>query len=141
MEDKNIIGKIAEALINLEAQGELILTTSYPNAVATSIFHSALKVWFDETAKYDEPIECTIPYLLEQAVLEIVARFRVQNLRAREIVNAQYNEWLKTRTMKDIAEIVWHETPREMAARAYYHIELGKPDNRDLEYLEWRKRY
>ncbi|GGC64133.1 hypothetical protein [Undibacterium terreum] len=139
MEDKIIVGKISEALINLEEKGELVLTTSSLDTVARFVFHSALESWFDEIRKSEEPIECTIPYLLEQTVLEVAARFAVQNGRATEIVNSYYNEWFNSRTMKEIAEIYWHETPREMAGRAYYRIVLGKPDNRDLEYLEWRK--
>lgn len=141
MEDKNVIGKISEALIRLEEQGELVLTTSSLDMVARSVFHSALEAWFEETARIEEPIECTIPHLLELTVLEVVARFGVEKSRAKEILNSYYNEWLKTRTMAEIAEIYWHETPREIAGRAYYHIELGKPDNRDLEYLDWRKNH
>lgn len=141
VEDKKIIEKVAKALVSLEAQGELVLTTNSTERMARSVFHSALEAFFDDTLKTEEPIECTIPHLLELTISEVIARFGTQDHRAREIVNSYYNEWFKTRTVKEIAEIYWHETPREMAGLAYYHIELGKPDNRDLEYLEWRQRH
>jgi hypothetical protein len=139
LEDQSIVDRISAALCTLEEQGDLVLTTAHPDKVARFIFHSALAEWLEEIGDSEEPIECTIPHLLVQTAAEVEARFGVQHSRALEISNLYYNEWLKTRTMKEIAEIYWHETPQEMARRAYYHIELGKPDNRDLEYLEWRK--
>lgn len=123
----------------LEEQGELVLTTTSIDKLARFIFHDALASWFDQLENIEEPIECTIPHLLHQTITEVEARFEVHNARAKEIVNLYYSTWLKVRTMKEIAEIYWHETPSEIARRAYYHIELGKPDNRDLDYLEWRK--
>lgn len=138
--DKEMLEKIVQALHQLERQGELILTTSFPQQAARTIFHSALEAWFDDAVKVEQPIECTMPHLLEQTVLEVVARFGVPDRRASEIVNAYYKQWRQTRTLPEMAEVYWHETPHEMAARAYYHIELGKPDERDLEYLAWRRR-
>jgi hypothetical protein len=137
LDDKYLIDGISAALKALEEQGELVITSSTPEKLARHIFHSALEPWFKESESLDEPIECTITHLLEQTVTEVEATFSLSNLRAREIVNSYYKEWLKTRSIKEIAEIFWHETPTEMANRAFYHIELGKPDNRDLEYTEW----
>lgn len=69
------------------------------------VFHSALEAFLDHTLKTEEPIECTIPHLLELTVSKVIARFGTQDHRAREIVNSYYNEWFKTRTVKEIAEI------------------------------------
>lgn len=132
-----MVDGISAALKVLEEQGELVVTSNTPETMARFIFHRALEAWFKEMYRIEEPIECTITHLLEQTVSEVEAKFDLENLRAREVVNSYYREWLKTRSVKEIAEIFWHETPTEMANRAYYHIELGKPDNRDLEYSEW----
>ncbi|MGX9772805.1 hypothetical protein ACWYXN_04750 [Janthinobacterium aestuarii] len=140
MEDKKIVEQITQTLLGLEEQGELVLTTMFPERVAELIFNTAIKAWLKDALKADEPIECTIPHLLKLTASEMVARFGVEQRHASEIVYRYYNEWLKTRTMAEVAEIYWHETPFEIAGRAYYHIELGNPDNRDLDYLEWRKR-
>ncbi|SDG94172.1 MULTISPECIES: hypothetical protein [unclassified Janthinobacterium] len=140
MEDKKIVEQITEALLSLEERGELVLTTTFPERAAELLFNTAIKAWLEEALKADEPIECTIPHLLKLTAGEIAARFGVEQHHAREIAYSYYKEWLKTRTMAEVAEIYWHETPFEIAGRAYYHIELGNPDNRDLDYLEWRKR-
>jgi hypothetical protein len=139
LDDRSIVAKISVALSKLEEQGELILTTAFPENVARFVLHSALEAWFVELGNMEEPIECTIPHLLEQTACEVETGFAVHKTRAKEIANAYFNVWLKTHSMREIAEIYWHETPREIAGRAYYHIEMGRPDNRDLEYLEWRK--
>ena len=138
-ERETVIQKISETLTALEARGDLFITTANPRQIAGAIFHATLESWFEEFVGGDEPIETTITHLLEQTSYEVEAKFNVPLTRAKEIVNSYYNEWLKLRSMKEIAEIYWHETPREMANRAYYYIELGRPDNRDLDYLDWRK--
>lgn len=137
MDDKCLVDGISTALKALEGQGELVITSTTPEKLARFIFHATLEAWFKELGGVDEPIECTITHLLEQTVSEIEAKFGLQNLRAREIVDAYYGEWLRNRSMREIAEVFWHETPSEMANRVYYHVELGKPDSRDLEYSDW----
>ncbi|MES2261138.1 MAG: hypothetical protein V4724_21695 [Pseudomonadota bacterium] len=137
LNEKCIVDGISQALKDLEEQGELVITSTTPEKLARLIFHAALENWFKEMGEIEEPIECTITHLLGRTVAETEAKFDLQNSRAREVVNSYYREWLKTRSIKEIAEIFWHETPQEMANRAYYHIELGKPDNRDLEYSAW----
>lgn len=137
MEDKKIIEKISQTLLSLEEKGELVLTTTFPERVAEVIFHSMLKARFDE--KFDEPMECTMPYLLDITAKELTGQFGVEDFRAREIVNRYYKKWLETRTVAEVAEIYWHETPHEIARRAYYHVELGNSDDRDLAYLDWRQ--
>ena len=139
MEDSKIIEKISEALLNLEEQGEIVITSTMLPRLSRTIFHSAIEGWIEESGLLDEPIECSIPHLLEQTVSELANGFSIDVERATAIVNAYYNKWTEVRDLKEIAEIFWHETPREMARRAYYHIEMGKEDNRDLEYLAWRK--
>ncbi len=131
--------KILEALKSLEDQGEIVITSNFPDKIAEIIFNNALETWIQENLLEEEPIETTMPYLLEQTIKQVIARFSIQNDRARKIVNNYYNKWLESRSVKEIAEIYWHETPKEMARRAYYHIELGNSDGRDLDYLEWRK--
>lgn len=137
MDYTDIIEKITETLSSLESQGELVLTTQFPGKVAEQLFHAALKSKFDELL--DEPIECTMPYLLDLTAKEMSARFALEDARAREIISSYYGAWLKTRTVAEMAQIYWHESPHEMAGRAYYHIELGKPDDRGPDYLDWRR--
>lgn len=137
MEHQKIIEEITNTLLSLEEQGELVLTTLTPGRVAEVLFGAAAKAKFDET--FDEPMECTMPHLLDLTSKELAVRFGVEAARARQIVNSHYKKWLQTRTIAETAEIYWHETPHEMAGRAYYHIELGKSDDRDLDYLAWRQ--
>ncbi len=138
---KEIRDKILDTLKSLEEDGEIIITSTMPHKIADTVFHATLETWFQEKVLEDEPMECTMPYLLEQTTLQLMRRFSCSDSHAKEIINSYYNSWLNTRSIKEVAEIYWHETPYEMAGRAYYHIELGEPDIRDLDYLEWRKHH
>lgn len=137
IEHKKIVQAFTETLLELEKQGELVLTTAFPQQAAEMLFHAALKARFAEVI--DEPVECTMPYLLQRTAVEISSRFGMEDSRAQEIVNKYYKKWCETRTIAEIAQVYWHETPHEMASRAFYHIELAKPDDRDFEYLDWRQ--
>ncbi|WP_428241048.1 hypothetical protein [Gynuella sp.] len=139
VEYKNIVEKIFDTLKALEAQGELVITSTVPQSIARTIFHAAIEDWLKELDVGHEPMECTMPYLLDQTCSELSHRFAIDSVRAREIINAYYSQWCKTRSIKEIAEIYWHETPSEMAKRAYWSVVMKKPDNRNLDYLEWRK--
>jgi hypothetical protein len=141
VEYDSVVEKISSTLRSLEEQGELVITSTMPNRVAMAIFHAALEEWLEKAGLENEPIECSMQYLLDQTCYEMSKRFQVDSDQAKKIVNSYYVLWCQTRTIKEIAEIYWHETPSEMAKRAYYCIALGKPDNRDLDYLDWRKRY
>jgi hypothetical protein len=129
--------KITERLLSLEEEGDLVLTSTSPERVAEALFHAAIKAKFAEA--FDEPIECTMPHLLDLTAAKLSARFGIEGPRAREIATCYYKKWLETRTIAEVAQVYWHETPYEMAGRAFYHIELGKPDDRDFDYLDWRK--
>jgi hypothetical protein len=137
VEHQKIIEEITDTLFSLEEQGELVLTTVAPGRVAEVLFCAAVKAKFNET--FDEPMEGTMPHLLDLTSKELSVRFGVDLSRSRQIVNIYYKKWLETRTIAEVAEIYWHQTPHEMAGRAYYHIELAKSDDRDLDYLDWRQ--
>lgn len=141
MEYDSVLEKITSSLKSLEEQGELVITTTMPDSIARVIFHSALEAWLEKSGVENEPMECTMQYLLDQTCSEILKRFSVDLDQAKDIVNSYYVLWCKTRSIKEIAEIYWHETPSEMARRAYYCIAMGKSDDRDVDYLDWRKQW
>ncbi|AJQ94169.1 hypothetical protein [Gynuella sunshinyii] len=139
MEYKNIVEKILGTLNAHEEQGELVIISTMPEIIARDIFHTAIEEWLKGLDVEHEPVECTMPYLLDQTCSKLSHRFAIELERAREIIDAYYTQWCKTRSIKEIAEIYWHETPSEMAKRAYWSVVMKKPDNRNLDYLEWRK--
>ncbi len=135
------IEKISEELLRLEDQGEIVITSTVLNSVSKSIFISAIEPWIQGHIEDHDPIESSIPCLLEDMVTKTMSIFSLEEIEATKIVNEYYKQWLLHRSQKEIAEIFWHETTHEMARRAYYTIHLGNEDSRDLEYLEWRKQY
>jgi hypothetical protein len=139
VEYKSVVEKISSTLKNLEEQGELVIISTIPDSIARAIFHSALEAWLEKSGVENDPMECTMQYLLDQTCSEISKRFSINSDQAKNIVNSYYVLWCKTRSIKEIAEIYWHETPSEMAKRAYYCIAMGKSDDRDMDYLDWRK--
>jgi len=140
MNENKLAENILQSLLELEQQGELILTTNFGPRVARSILNSVLTDLLTDFGAKDEPMECTMPYLLEQTVQEVMQRFGVPNQRAREITGRYYNSLTRDRTVEQIAERYWHETPGGMAKRSYYRVELGKNDE-DFEYLDWRREH
>lgn len=140
MDGERLVEKILQSLIELEQQGELVLTTNASSNVARYILDSALKQLVTAFRDSDEPMECTMPYLLEQTVDDVKKQFGVPSLRAREITGSYYNRLLARLTVEKIAELYWHDTPSEMAKRSYYRVELGRDDS-EFEYLDWRRKH
>jgi hypothetical protein len=140
MDSEQLVEKILLSLVELEQQGELILTTNTSSNVARYILDSALKQLVTDFRDSDEPMECTMPYLLEQTVDDVKKRFGVPSQRAREITGSYYNLLLARLAVEKIAELYWHDTPSEMAKRSYYRVELGR-DDREFEYLDWRRKH
>ncbi len=138
MDDDQLVEKILQSLVELEQQGELVLTTNSGPSVARHILHSALKQLVSAFSDADGPMESTMPYLLEQTVDVIETRFGLPSQRAREITGSYYNQLLGRLTVEKIAELYWHETTSEMAKRSYYRVELGRDDS-EFEYLDWRR--
>lgn len=140
MDREQLVEKILQSLIELEQQGELVLTTNASSNVARYILDSALKQLVTAFRDSDEPMECTMPYLLEQTVDDVKKQFGVPSQRAREITGSYYNRLLARLTVEKIAELYWHDTPSEMAKRSYYRVELGRDDS-EFEYLDWRRKH
>lgn len=140
MDDNEVVEKILLSLVKLEQQGELVLTTNSGSNVARFILHSALEQLVTAFRGPDEPMECTMPYLLEQTVDDVRKKFSVPGQRAREITGSYYNQLLGRLTVDKIAELYWHNTPSEMAKRSYYRVELGRDDS-EFEYLDWRRNH
>ncbi|MFM2479621.1 hypothetical protein [Celerinatantimonas sp. MCCC 1A17872] len=138
MNNQDCIDKISEALASLEQRGEIVLTSVFPEKVSQDIFNAAIKSWLEANIDSQEPIEIGIPYLLEEISNELVRKFSLQVDHAKETTNEYYTKWLQHCSMKEIAEIFYHETPSEMANRAYYSLVLGNEDNRDMKYIDWR---
>lgn len=140
MDDEQLVEKILQSLIELEQQGELVLTTNSGSNVARYILHSALKQLVTTFRDSDEPMEFTIPHLLEQTIDDITKQFEVPSQRAREITGSYYTWLLERLTVEKIAELYWHDTPSEMAKRSYYRVQLGRDDS-EFEYLDWRRNH
>ena len=140
MDHEQLVEKILQSLIELEQQGELVLTTNVNSNVARYILDSALKQLVTAFRDSDEPMECTMPYLLEQTVDDVKKQFGVPSQRAREITGSYYNRLLAHLAVEKIAELYWHDTPSEMAKRSYYRVELGQDDS-EFEYLDWRRKH
>lgn len=139
MDGEPLVEKILQSLVELEQEGELVLTTNSGSSVARYILDSALKqlATFRDS---DAPIECTMPHLLEQTIDEVKKRFGVPSQRAREITGSYYNRLLARLTVEKIAELYCHDTPSEMAKRSYYRVELDRDDS-EFEYLDWRRKH
>ena len=135
------IEKILETLLGLESKGDIVITTTTPKSIAQAIFHSSIELLLNNKEQSEALIECDIPYLLEETATHLSAVFLQSESHSNKIVNAFYHKLLQRLNMREIAEMIWHETPFEIALLSYYCIELNNSDSRDLEYLEWRKKY
>uniref|UniRef100_UPI00131B1558 hypothetical protein n=1 Tax=Thaumasiovibrio subtropicus TaxID=1891207 RepID=UPI00131B1558 len=73
--EEKIIKKLSETLISLEEKGEIVITSTNVDGISSAIFESVLEEYLKET---EEPIEMSIPYLLEKIVVELSQRFDVE---------------------------------------------------------------
>ena len=140
MDGEQLVEKTLQSLVELEQEGELVLTTNSGSSVARYILDSALKQLVTTFRDSDAPIECTMPHLLEQTIDEVKNRYGVPSQRAREITGSYYNRLLARLPVEKIAELYWHDTPSEMAKRSYYRVELDRDDS-EFEYLDWRRKH
>ncbi|QRY79364.1 hypothetical protein JVX91_28010 [Pseudomonas sp. PDNC002] len=140
VEHQKFVDVILRSLRELEERGDIIVTTTTPALIARSIIHSLSESILSE-AESETIIECDIPYLLEETSEKVSLLFSKDMGRSREIVNAFYQDLLERLSMRQIAEMIWHETPSEIARLSYYCVELKKGFSRDLDYLDWRKDY
>lgn len=141
MNYEKYLKKIDTALALLEERGEIVITTTIPQNISKIIFHSVFEELLDSGDQSDALIECDIPYLLEQTATNLSSIFSLNEEHSKSIVNIFYNRLLQRLSMREIAEMIWHETPFEMSLLSYYCIELKNLDSRDFEYIDWRKKY
>lgn len=137
---QNYIEKIDQVLKDLEERGEVMLISTNPEYISKFIFHSIVEQILKDH-KRDFVIESDIPYLLEIIAQNVSSIFSEDSINAERIVNEFYHELLSSRTMSEIAELIHHEGLFEIALRAFYNIKLKNIDNRDLNYINWRKQY
>ena len=78
MDGEQLVEKILQSLVELEQEGELVLTTNSGSSVARYILDSALKQLVTTFRDSDAPIECTMPHLLEQTIDEVPGRAPVR---------------------------------------------------------------
>ena len=138
--NQNYIEKIDQVLKDLEDKGEVMLISTNPKYIPKFIFHSIVEEMLKDRYS-DFLIESDIPYLLERVAQEVSLIFSEDIKNAERIANEFYHKLLYRYTMVQVAEIIHHETPFEIALRAFYSIELKNIDNRDFNYLDWRKQY
>lgn len=141
MDKQEYIDKIDALLHELEGRGEIVITSVIPQYISKAIFHSIAEEMLSREKESEFIIECDIPYLLEQTASHLSSVFGEEMESAKGIVNDFYHMQLERLTMPQVAELIHHETPFEIALLAYYCCKLGKSGFRDLEYLDWRKKY
>lgn len=141
MNYENIIERIDAELERLEENGEIVITTTIPKSVSKAIYHAAIAECFDDADRNEALIECSIPHLLEQTSINLSSIFSLDLDDSKGIVDAFYKRLLLRLSMREIAEMIWHETPFEIALLSYYCVKLKNLDTRDFEYIDWRKKY
>ncbi|MBB4865768.1 hypothetical protein HNP46_004669 [Pseudomonas nitritireducens] len=139
IDNQKYVDVILESLRKIEDRGDIVITTTTPTSIARSIIHSLSEAFLGEAEESEAIIECDIPYLLEETSQKVSLFFSKDIARSREIVNAFYKSLLERLSMRQIAEMIWHETPSEIARLSYYSVELKREFDRDLVYLDWRK--
>ena len=141
MDKKEYIEKIDAILLDLESRGEIVITSPIPQYISKSIFHSVVECMLESADESDFIIECDIPHLLEQVASHLSSVFSEDIESSKIIVNDFYHRQLRRLSMQQIAELIHHETPFEIALLSYYCVKLKNSDSRDFEYIDWRKKY
>lgn len=138
---KKYIDEIDSVLKDLEDRGEIVLVSSRPGFVSKTIFSAVIKSIIEEKEESEFIIECDIPYLLEQIAENIRSVFSEDAESSKCIANNFYHRLLNRLSMREVAELIHHETPFEIALLSYYCVKFDRGDSRDFKYMDWRKKY
>ncbi len=140
MNKELMIESLDKALSELEASGDLVVTTAIPSDVSEALYLSIINQ-LESCAENDDlpPAEIRIEAILSKSSDYIVNLFSLTINEAKEVSYNFYKYCKGFKSELEIADYFAHEGPMEIALTAYFCIELGKDRFGDSEYLDWRQ--
>lgn len=139
MNATDLTSTLLAGLLELEQSGDLVLTHPNPMVLADQLCAKVIRKWSLESL--DLPIESAIDYEMKSSAKHLAETFHVGDAEATGIVERFVRDLGSSRTPKEVAELLSHQGPQEIALGAYFcaHLQRGKYYGSD--YLDWRKNH
>ncbi len=136
--DANEISRVLlEGLLELEQSGDLVIIHTAPLKLADSLHSKIIQRWADEFAEAP-PHEVIIADGVRHSTQYVQEYFALSYPEALGVVERFVEERRQERTMGELADLVAHQGPQDIAMGAYYCVYLQRGNYYDPGYLAWR---
>lgn len=138
MNTNEIANELLSGLLELEQNGDLVITHTSPPSLADKLCSRVIQKWAQEFLDCP-PFEVVVEDGVKSATNYLEAVFEMVESDARSVVEKFVSHLLVNRPLGMVAELVAHQGPEDVALGAYYCMHLQKGEYYDSGYLEWRK--
>lgn len=138
MERRELAEALLAGLIDLETSGDVVLIHSAPSALADRLCSAILQRWSREF-QVDPPEEVVIEEGIQASSRCLEQAFGIEAEQALVMVRDFVRSLAADRTRREMAQLLSHQGPQEIADGAFYCIHLRRGDYYSPAYLAWRK--
>lgn len=137
MNTTDLSATLLAGLLSLEKSGDLVITHPAPAALADSLCSEVIQQWAKQFLDAP-PSEIVIDDSIRASSRHLVSS-SIKEEEARSIVEKFVASLRAGRTLTEVADLLAHQGPQEIALGAYYCIHMQLGEYYSSEYLEWRK--
>jgi len=132
-----LTNNLLTGLLELEQSGDLVITHPAPLALADLLCSRILQQWANEFLN-EPPFEVVIANEIKLSSRHLAATFNIEEAAATSTVEKFVQSFLATRTPKEVAELLTHQGPQEIALGSFYCIQLKRGLYYSSDYIDWR---
>lgn len=137
--DRNELAEtLLAGLIELEKAGDLVIIHSAPTALADRLCSGIVERWSSEFL-LDPPNEIVMEDGVQASSRRFEEAFGVEHSQALRTVRAFIDSLAANRTPAELAALISHQGPQEIADGAYCCAHLQRGDYYSPAYLDWRR--
>ncbi|MCH1926118.1 hypothetical protein L9G74_13760 [Shewanella sp. C32] len=142
MNKENLLKAFDQAIIDLEAAGDIVVTTTVSSKISTYLYSVVRDALCDEHKQQSAALqlpELRIESTLAHCITKLETIFNLTADDADQLAYQFYALCHERHSELEIADYFSHEGPFEIALTAYYCCHLGKNRFGNSDYLDWRK--
>ncbi|WP_417763872.1 hypothetical protein [Shewanella sp.] len=142
MNKENLLKAFDQAIIDLEAAGDIVVTTTVYSKISTYLYSVVRDELSDEYKQQSTALplpELRIESTLAHCITKLETIFNLSADAANQLAYQFYALCRECRSELEIADYFSHEGPFEIALTAYYCCRMGKNRFGNSDYLEWRQ--
>ncbi|WP_157288446.1 hypothetical protein [Uliginosibacterium gangwonense] len=132
-----LLNALLAELVKLENSSDLVITHPAPSFVADQLCSAVIQWWGKEFLD-EPPSEVVIENGIVDASRHLQELFELSEAEARSASVSFVGQLSRDRTRNEVAILISHQGPREIAHGAYYCNYLALGSYYDEGYLNWR---